>query len=90
MLLENMSKEDLVELFKDQLLKCEQNISINKTIKLKYSEFQSTMHFTKGHVYLTSQDEGGHYIKDDNGRWLDVCELIEYGKIDMEKVFVNL
>lgn len=82
MLLEKMSREDLIELFKDQLVKCNQSISINKV-----KPYGFTAHFTKGYVYLFHQCEGGNYLTDDNDKIVDLDELQEIYHIDISKVF---
>lgn len=72
MLLETMSKEQVINLFKDHLLKCNQNIN------------KHGIHFTKGDCYLYEQNEGGNWVKDDNDKWFDLCEIEErFGISDM-------
>lgn len=75
MILENMSKQEIVELLKPYLLKC------NKDINLK------GVQFSKNHCYLFSQNEGGNWLQDNNGNTFDLCELEEVYGIDVNNVF---
>jgi hypothetical protein len=75
MLLEKMSKQEVIELLKPYLLKC------NKDIDLK------EVQFSKGHCYLFEQNEGGNWLKDNNNNTFDLCELKEEYGIDVNNVF---
>jgi hypothetical protein len=85
MLLERMSREEIIDLFKDQLLKCVKDIKI---INKSNAVDNSLVQFTKGHCYLIDINEGGTFLKDDNGNWIDLYELAE--KYNTDKIFVSL
>lgn len=85
MLLEKMSREEIIVLFKDKLLKCIKDIKI---IENSSTSDKTTIQFCKGHCYLVDVNEGGAFIKDDKGNWMDLYELAE--KYDTDKIFVSL
>lgn len=68
MIVENMSREQLVKFVEEHTTLC------IKDLKLRKAEF------AKGERYKIYQDEGGTQVIDNNGTWLDIYDVKDIEK----------
>lgn len=66
MIIENMSREEMITFIKRYCLKVIKNIP--------------NTNFKAGEYYQVHQDEGGVALIDDNGEWFDLYELSNIGE----------